>query len=455
VLACALTAFAAPTYGASGTRFTVPRGMVVDGWSKLGEGLDHVTFRRKAARYQAVNVARIGADAPFALRGVVSGQTIGGRLETTSSMCRRLKCAAAVNGDFFVYKSGQPVGGLTILGQALRSPNRSHPQLFIDGDRLFAGTDAWLGAIKLADGRPVTLDGVNVGLRGGKVQLFTAAMGKTTGNAPDTTEIRIQIVSPKGPLRLAQPTRIRFLDIRHIGNAPIPPDGAVLAGNGTGGAALDDLWFQMDTGHLRKDATVTVNSWTGATESIGGSHLLLSDGKRAFAINSRALVNGRHPRTIVGWNRQGEVFLVTADGRQPGYAEGLTLFEAASMMQQMGATDAINLDGGGSTTFVSRGRVVNRPSDARERSVATALVVVPVAKRPPSSAAKPKPPAASKPKPVPRTAEDRAEGIPVASSSLPGLPPDRSGAIAMAVALWVLTFCGVGSWLQVRRSARA
>jgi exopolysaccharide biosynthesis protein len=91
----------------------------------------------------------------------------------------------------------------------------------------------------------------------------------------------------------------------------------------------------------------------------------------------------RHPRTLVGWNDAGDVWLVTIDGRQRGRSVGATYWEAAAMLQQLGATDGINLDGGGSTTFVARRCtgpslcVRNRPSDGRERAVTTALAVVP------------------------------------------------------------------------------
>jgi exopolysaccharide biosynthesis protein len=66
----------------------------------------------------------------------------------------------------------------------------------------------------------------------------------------------------------------------------------------------------------------------------------------------------------------GELLLVVIDGRRPGYSVGATLPEAARVMQSLGARDALNLDGGGSSAMVVRGRVVNRPSDpGGERAV--------------------------------------------------------------------------------------
>lgn len=74
----------------------------------------------------------------------------------------------------------------------------------------------------------------------------------------------------------------------------------------------------------------------------------------------------RHPRTAIGIDSDGSLLLVTADGRHEGKAAGLTLPQLAWVMKQLGAVDALNLDGGGSTTMwtVADG-VVNHPSDNR------------------------------------------------------------------------------------------
>ena len=72
----------------------------------------------------------------------------------------------------------------------------------------------------------------------------------------------------------------------------------------------------------------------------------------------------------------GRYILLVADGRQGYYSSGLTLQELAATMQKLGAVDAMNLDGGGSTALAVRGKIVNRPSDGIERRVANALLVM-------------------------------------------------------------------------------
>ncbi len=71
------------------------------------------------------------------------------------------------------------------------------------------------------------------------------------------------------------------------------------------------------------------------------------------------------------------LILATVDGRKPGVTVGANFHEAAQLMRWLGATQAINLDGGGSTAMVVKNKVVNKPSDGRERSVGDALLVLP------------------------------------------------------------------------------
>ncbi len=119
----------------------------------------------------------------------------------------------------------------------------------------------------------------------------------------------------------------------------------------------------------------------GKTEVVGGFPILLAGGIREGDLRVSDLPSfaaARHPRTAVGYDpAQGVLWLVAVDGRQAGYSEGMTLPELASLLESLGATEAVNLDGGGSTVMVLGGVPVSRPSDAEgERPVANALAVV-------------------------------------------------------------------------------
>lgn len=98
-------------------------------------------------------------------------------------------------------------------------------------------------------------------------------------------------------------------------------------------------------------------------------------------------VPGVHPRTAIGASKDGkEVIMVTVDGRQQG-STGMTLQELADLMIELGAYNALNLDGGGSTTMVARKTgtteiaTVNSPSDGSQRRIPTAIGVTTIAPR--------------------------------------------------------------------------
>jgi hypothetical protein len=115
-----------------------------------------------------------------------------------------------------------------------------------------------------------------------------------------------------------------------------------------------------------------------ATEVIGGFPELLRAGRPVLAEQTIAEGFGasRHPRTAIGWTPDGRLLLVVVDGRQPPHSAGMSLDELTWLFQRLGAADALNLDGGGSSAMVVDGAVVNRPSDRQgERAVGNALVL--------------------------------------------------------------------------------
>ena len=116
-------------------------------------------------------------------------------------------------------------------------------------------------------------------------------------------------------------------------------------------------------------------------EAVGGSPFLVKDGKSVVE-SSADYYNSRHSRTCVGITAEGKVVLMVLDGRQEPFSAGGSAEELAQIMLDAGCVTAINLDGGGSTTFVAKQEgsdtltVVNRPSDGYERSVSSSLMVV-------------------------------------------------------------------------------
>ena len=364
----------------------IPRGYRVVSRYHPGTGVAQLSLVRRGPD-QSVNVARLAKGSPNRFRVLLSNGAVSGpspRTERTSAMCRRHRCLVAVNGDFFT-DTGVPVGGVIDEAEPMRSPpdGRYHfsygaggslhlARLSMSGSltayypRVPSGPRLLRGAGP-PEPRTTTVDAVNkAGGRG--IVLYTPRFGPTTETGR-ATELIARIVAPSGPLRAGVSTTVELVGAGR-GRSRIPRDGVVLAGWGDGASALAGLWRDAQTGRADRRATLTIAVSGNARQSVGGEPVLVRDARRVTASRT-----SRAPRTMIGWNSRGDILLVTADGRQPGRAAGLTLVEAAELMRALGAVHALNLDGGGSTTFVRTGRVVNRPS-GRERPVAVAVAIV-------------------------------------------------------------------------------
>jgi len=122
--------------------------------------------------------------------------------------------------------------------------------------------------------------------------------------------------------------------------------------------------------------------WKQATSIIGGGPQLIRNGRVEITSAAEKIlpsfVSDGHPRTAIAKLKSGQILLLTVDGRQPGESIGMSLNMLADLLIEFGALEAINLDGGGSTTMVIRNKLVNKPSDATgERPVSDAILVYP------------------------------------------------------------------------------
>ena len=115
-------------------------------------------------------------------------------------------------------------------------------------------------------------------------------------------------------------------------------------------------------------------------EAVGGDVWFVQDGQ--VVANSDSYYTQKNPRTAIGIKADGTVVIAVADGRQAPYSSGYTLYELASKMVELGCEEALNLDGGGSTTYLAKYAgtdelaLASSPADGEERSVSSSLLVV-------------------------------------------------------------------------------
>jgi exopolysaccharide biosynthesis protein len=110
----------------------------------------------------------------------------------------------------------------------------------------------------------------------------------------------------------------------------------------------------------------------GVQTAIGAARILVHNGK----IPDLGPANQpRHPRSMIGWNPQ-YLYFVVIDGRQAGVSVGMTYPEMVALAKQYRCTDAIELDGGGSSTLWAMGKIRNSPSDGKARAIANGLILL-------------------------------------------------------------------------------
>jgi hypothetical protein len=313
------------------------------------------------------------------LRPVLSNDAIVDT-ETVPDMAERHGAIAAINAGFFLIPSGDPSGIYKLHGQLVSDTKRPRGAIGILrdglGQRLMFGRVAATMTLRIPRrGRVDTvmeIAGVDTTRRRGRLMLFTPAYHQHT----DTPATGLEWVLQGRPLRVSGGPLA-------AGKTPIPRDGYVLSFGGTPPPpALRSLSVgtrvDLETNYIAVDGAEA--DWKNTEAIVGGAGLLLRDGRlfTDWKVEqlSPAFARTRHPRTLIGTQVDGTIWLVTVDGRQPKLSAGMSLFELRSLVQRLGLRNALNLDGGGSTTMWVAGKIVNSPSDvAGPRRVSDALIV--------------------------------------------------------------------------------
>lgn len=337
---------------------------------KIGAGvtLTQITKKRPNLRIKVVRVSRKKVRSIRAVLG--SGKLPG--YERTTSIARRHRAVVAINGDY-ARRSGRPVMAFVNRWQVRQTP--------LTWGRNFAlshGSRTFIGHPKLSSW--MTVDGIkydisrinNDGPFGNKFAMFDKMGGYIERPPKRTCSVRVKSAGMPRSDRAQGNVFARFkVDRVSCSKDRLFP---------LGGRVISARW-QTSKAAVIRSLSPGENVWLGWTmgwdsirESVGGNPTLIENGNIVVE-KSRHPFFARNPRTAVGVTASGAVLFVTVDGRQRR-SIGMTLRGLARFMRKQGARHALNLDGGGSTTMVVRGKVLNRPSDGRERPVSSALVVL-------------------------------------------------------------------------------
>ncbi|HEX2419860.1 MAG TPA: phosphodiester glycosidase family protein [Micromonosporaceae bacterium] len=331
------------------------------------------------------------------------------RRETTSELSRLTGATAAINAGFFVLDPaagapGDPAGAAVFDGVFASEPIDGRPVLALSDDARHTEILRldWYGSVTGADGRRLSLDGYN------RVPGLIRNCGGSTDDRPTSLPLHDftctdpdELVGFDGSYGARTPAgsgaevvldrQGRVVETREQRGGTVPPGGQTVQATGT---KATDLLALARLGHellVRTDLvdergrpvaltprTAVVNGGPelvrhGEIHATPATDGMLHPGRPSFYYG---WVHKRNPRTFGGVDPQGRTVLVTVDGRGLD-SMGLSIGETAAVAKALGLIEAVNLDGGGSTTMVADGIVVNRPSDAAgERPVGDALVVL-------------------------------------------------------------------------------
>jgi hypothetical protein len=355
-------------------------------WRTVAPGVEHARFVRGSVGPEGVigawpiNLLRIDPD--MVKLDVVHAMDEGVGLETVSSMAARTGAVVAVNAGYFrttgTYR-GDPQGLLQIDGVLMSEADRGRAAMGLVRSTTASGeakTSLVLGHAATdilvdVDGERRGINGINRPIGNDELILFTSGFHRTTLTGPGGVEVVVR----RGSVETIADG---------AGSTPIPSDGFVVSARGasrTWLVATARVGGMVSVSQSVRPVDSGVdNPWIRAEDIVGGGPRIVAAGREDITLEREKILpsfsTDRHPRTAVGTLADGRILLATVDGRRPPLSVGMTLSELARLMIEVGAIDAINLDGGGSTTMVVEGKVVNTPSDAAgERPVSDAIIV--------------------------------------------------------------------------------
>jgi len=328
----------------------------------------------------AVHVLDIDREAcwtPVAVKGVAGA---AGRSRTsvlTASLASENSVVAGgVNADFFLFDPpGVPTGAHVSGGAVVTGPG-ARPVFAMGADGR-----PWIGTLTVSGMAVSALDSIPIASWNRLAPAGLAWVDARYGSTVDTLS---------GSVRVVMSALHGIVQSIDTGLTPtrIPSSGGVLVLGPRVSEPVRQRFVLAARSRGRFDVDVRLLP-LHPREAVGGFPVLVRDSAEVPGLDSAGAATFapvRHPRTIVAVAARGRrLLLITIDGRQPGYSVGTTNRESARVALELGATEAINLDGGGSTAMVvarydggaTRFEVVNRPSDPQgERAVGNALVVV-------------------------------------------------------------------------------
>jgi len=318
----------------------------------------------------------------------VAHDKLGNGLEKPTSMALRNDSPGhtvlgAINGDYFGISA--PTNPYTFLSNSQIKDEeyvfgRTHQRSSFGYDinkKPFVEILNFSGTVTASNGNSLDIFGVNRERGTNQLLVYNKYFSPTTLTNEFGTEIRLNSIDPvliNVPIRFIAEAKENSIGSMAINGK------YVLSGNEAAATFLNSNISIGDTVTLFLGSEPERGRLAGL---MGGGPRMIIDGQKpdnfdGFEGFGGTHTGSRHPRTAVGFGADStKLYLLVVDGRQSSLSVGMTIKELAEYMKSIGCTDAVNLDGGGSSVLVARNQIISSPSDpGGERSVGNALIVI-------------------------------------------------------------------------------
>ena len=324
---------------------------------EIEKGVTHVKmtkyYKGKPVR---INIVEVSTDinSNLEIEPITASETLASRSKITT-MAQKKDAIVAINGGYFKPETGVPLGTLMIDKKVYTGPIYDRVALGIFND------DYKMARVKMNSEISTNIGGFKIDnvnqprMLSTHAIVYTRDWGKTT---PQSPRYGSQLVVNKGKLVGITESSVE-----------IPKDGFVVVG------PTQKLEPLLKAKRF-KLSIKTSPEWNNVNHIISGGPYLVKNGEVFVDMTEQKLsaIGGRNPRTAIGYTKDNNLILLTADGRE-GASIGLTLNELANLMKEFGCVNAMNLDGGGSTVMYINGEVVNRPAIKGGIPLSHALVI--------------------------------------------------------------------------------
>ena len=310
----------------------------------VNRGVKHIKLTKYySGRPVRINVVEVDfrlADNLELTPALSSSQTLKSR-RTITTIAKNNNAVVALNGTYFKPQTGVPLGTLMIDKKMYTGPIYDRVAMGIIDDGCEIARVQFNGTIN-GSGHTANVNNINQPRTlSTNVIVYTPEWGKTSPYAP---KYGVNLVVVDDRIEKASANAVA-----------IPENGYVISG------PKKQLYPLLQKKKV-KLAIKTTPEWKDVKHIISGGPYLVKNNEVFVDMTAQKLgaIGGRNPRSAIGYTADNNFIFVAVDGRE-GSSVGMTLMELANFMKSIGCTNAMNLDGGGSTVMYVNGQVVNKP----------------------------------------------------------------------------------------------